>query len=269
MELQAIRYASMVAAMTFDQVADTFSNYLASLEREVASARAILLDFLEWDEPDDERFGQDVRVVLVSADFSKELMSSILWLNDHGTDIRCVRLKPYALDGRVLVDAQQIVPLPEAADYQFQVREKVLRERQSRTYNVDFTRFDVSVADLTVADQWKRNAIFFVCKNLCLRGIEPEAIAQVFDWRPNSVWLVIEGEVDASDFGRLAAERAATLGASFDSKRWFCAEDELLHKNGRTYAFSNQWGGDKWHRAMNLLKERYPNFQISFRPSGA
>jgi hypothetical protein len=47
-----------------------------------------------------------------------------MWLNEKGLDIRCVRLKPYNLDGRTLVDVQQIIPLPEANEYQIQFREK-------------------------------------------------------------------------------------------------------------------------------------------------
>lgn len=51
-----------------------------------------------------------------AADFSKEITTSVLWLNDQGLDIRCVRLKPYRdNDGNVLIDVQQLIPLPEAA----------------------------------------------------------------------------------------------------------------------------------------------------------
>jgi hypothetical protein len=32
----------------------------------------------------------------------------------------------------------------------------------------------------------------------------------------------------------------------------------------KTYAFSNQWGGDGWLKAMELLKETYPQFGLAF-----
>ncbi|MFN2506611.1 MAG: hypothetical protein ABR540_20770 [Acidimicrobiales bacterium] len=41
-------------------------------------------------------------------------------------DIRCVRLVPYEIDGKVLLDIQQVLPLPEAADYQVRLRRKGL-----------------------------------------------------------------------------------------------------------------------------------------------
>jgi hypothetical protein len=90
-----------------------------------------LLGFLGWTDSDDDLFGQDVRIILVSADFSREVTTSVLWLNDHGLDIRCVRIKPYKLDDRVLIDAEQIIPLKEAEDFQVHLREKNERERDA------------------------------------------------------------------------------------------------------------------------------------------
>ena len=57
-----------------------------------------MLSFLGWKNPNDDLFAKDVRIILASAEFSRELTSSVLWLIDHDIDIRCVRLKPYALD---------------------------------------------------------------------------------------------------------------------------------------------------------------------------
>jgi hypothetical protein len=77
----------------------------------------MLLEFLCWETPDEERFAQDVRIVLASAEFSRELTSAVLWLNEHGLDIRCVRLRPHTDRARVFVDVQQILRLPEASEY--------------------------------------------------------------------------------------------------------------------------------------------------------
>ncbi len=39
---------------------------------------------------------------------------------------------------------------------------------------------------------------------------------------------------------------------------------ESSQASGKTYAFSNQWGGQNWHKAMGLLKEKYSQFKIDF-----
>jgi hypothetical protein len=131
MDLQAIRYAAMVSTMTFEKVVEVYADYLARLGK-AADARQSLLDFLDWEEADEVRFAQDVRIILVSAEFSKELTTAVMWLNEKDLDIRCVRIKPYRDDGRLLIDVQQVIPLPEAADYQVKIREKEQLGRRDR-----------------------------------------------------------------------------------------------------------------------------------------
>lgn len=141
MELQAIRYAAMVSAMTFDQAVDTFARYRASGDSgtpDLDAARSEMLAFLKWSEPEEDSFAKDTRIILASADFSKELTTSVMWLNQRGIDIRCVRLKPYRLeDGRLLVDIQQLIPLPEASEFQTQIGAKRLAERKERVERHD------------------------------------------------------------------------------------------------------------------------------------
>ncbi len=195
-------------------------------------AEQSILSFLEWHEPDEERFAQSVRIVLVSANFSKELTTAVMWLNTMDVDIRCVRLKPYSLDGRVLLDVQQVIPLPEAAEYQVQVREKTQRVRNAKNYSRDFTRYDVSIRGETHPSQSKRRAILLIVRSLVQNGVPSDRIASLMPWRPNHVW-------------------------------WFCDDDDLLSISGRTYAFSNEWG-KSWTKTMTLLAESFPEHKISF-----
>ena len=155
MELQSIRYAAMVSTLTSGRAVEIFSRYLQVRGRD-DDAKQRLLDFLAWDEFDEEEFAQDVRLVLVSADFSRELTTTVLWLNEKDLDIRCVRIKPYSYERQTLIDVQQVIPLPEAADYQVQVREKKRQERRARQGGADFTRYDVVVDGQVHPAQWKR-----------------------------------------------------------------------------------------------------------------
>jgi hypothetical protein len=82
MDLQAIRYASMVAAMTFDRAVEIHAAFLQRIGKPADEAKAELLKFLGWHEPDEENFAGDVRIVLVSEGFSKEFTTAVLWLRD-------------------------------------------------------------------------------------------------------------------------------------------------------------------------------------------
>ena len=133
MELQAIRYAAMISTLTFSKLLTIYERYLSlsdnDIEKDVTES---LLEFLEWSEPDEEQFGQEVKIVLASAEFSKELTTSVMWLNDFGLDIRCVRMHPYTSDGQTFLDVQTVIPIPEIVDYQVRIREKKQKERESR-----------------------------------------------------------------------------------------------------------------------------------------
>lgn len=266
MELQAIRYASMVSTMTFDRAIEVFAQFLAKQGKGDQDPRSMILDFLEWEKPDEDQFAQDVRIVLASAEFSREITSSVIWLIDHGVDIRCVRLKPYSLDTRLLVDVQQIIPLPEAAEFQIQIREKVQKEREARTTNQDFTKYDIQIDGEQHPSMSKRNAIFLICKRLCERSIAPEDVASRFKRRSDRAWYYVDGNVNASEFAIRAAEKRATQGRKFDPGRYFCEDNELVHSNNKTYAFSSQWGGEIWLESMAALKEGFPEFKIDFKP---
>ncbi len=132
MELQAIRYASMISTMTFEKAVQIHAEFLGKLGDQPDQSQNRLLTFLGWEEPNEENFAPDVRIILVSEDFGKELTTAVLWLRDRDMDIRCVRLTPYKDQDRCLIDVQQIIPLPEANEYQIQLREKEQVERRKR-----------------------------------------------------------------------------------------------------------------------------------------
>jgi hypothetical protein len=127
----------MVSAMTFERAEQIHADFLTRMGEPGAEARDRMLTFLGWDEPDEESFAPDVRILLVSEDFGKELTTAVLWLRDHDIDIRCVRLRPYRDCDKRLIDVQQIIPLPEANDYQVQLREKEQVGRKKRAERYD------------------------------------------------------------------------------------------------------------------------------------
>lgn len=137
MELQAVRYASMVSAMTFERAAEIHAEFLTRIDQSTDDATSRILTFLGWDEADEDNFAPDVRIILVSEDFGKELTTAVLWLRDRDIDIRCIRLRPYEDGDKRLIDVQQIIPLPEAAEYQVQLREKEQVGRKKRAQRHD------------------------------------------------------------------------------------------------------------------------------------
>ena len=132
MELQALRYAAMVSAMTFNQALATFARFRKLDE---SAAREAILAHLGWATPEENAFAQETRVILAAADFGKEITTTVLWLRDrYDLDISCVRLRPHRMtDGRMLLDIQTLIPLPEAEAFQTQIGAKKAAEQKERS----------------------------------------------------------------------------------------------------------------------------------------
>ena len=200
MELQALRYAAMVSAMTFAQAVDHYHRFCQRSQGEAAGtiddAEEALRTFLEEgggdDEADDgetveERFGNRVRVVLASAEFGKELTTAVLWLNDQGMDITCVRMRPYRDGTRTVLDIQQIIPLPEAANYQTGLRQKAREERVAKETSRNLTRFDVTVNGVTQFGLPKNRAALAVVHALIAAGATPQKIMAAYPSRSEAI----------------------------------------------------------------------------------
>jgi hypothetical protein len=123
LDLSALRHAAAVSTMTFDDAVSAAARDAGNQGKSIHDVQTEILDFLDWTSQDDGEFGAAVRVILVSPDFSGEIIRSVLWLNRHGLDIQCFRLRAHRLlDKRLLFDLEQILPIPEAAAYELSAR---------------------------------------------------------------------------------------------------------------------------------------------------
>jgi hypothetical protein len=267
MDLQAIRYAAMVSTMTFDKVVEVFGEYMK--ERNLGGdPQQSIIDFLNWDgeEIDEEQFAQDVRIVLASADFSKEVTTTVMWLNGREIDIRCVRLKPYSDGDRIFLDVQQIIPLPEAEQYQVQIKEKIRKERIAREQSRDFTKFDVTIKGETLHRLNKRRAILEIVLHLCQSGVSPEKIRAIVPKHKNRAFEWAEEKLSSKEFIDAVRKRREDENKPFDPKRFFCRDEELIFYENKTYAFINQWGKSS-KILIDLLIQNFPDQDIQCEKS--
>lgn len=248
MELQALRYAAMVSPLTFSQVVDEFARFQIKNGKS-ENARQTLLDFLNWETEGEKPFDTDVRIVLTSADFHAEIGTTASWLNSKGVDIRCVRMKPYKIDARVIVDIQQVIP-PLDGGYTIRINTKAEGEKAiAKATNRDYTRFNLTIGDDTWANLTKRGVIFACIKQLCSLGITPIEIKNVWvglgmsSEEANSRWASTDGELKSDEFKAAITNQRSGTKTPHDSSRYFGKDDELIYSDGKTYAVSNQWGG--------------------------
>ena len=172
-------------------------------------------------------------------------------------DIRCIRLVPYELDGKVVLDIQQVIPLPEAADYQVQLRKKGAARERARRDTRDFSRYRLIVDGTELPDENKRNAIRVMVRELVRKGVELSQIENLFT---PSKFQSFDGILDEEAVRRELAE----LYPDEKRDRWFAEQPFHDEANARTYVLSKGWGL-KTEAQLRRLSEAFPDAKITFR----
>ena len=124
-DLQAIRYAAMISAMTLENLVPYYVAYRKKFDdKELQSddARAEIVEFVQQD--DFEELSNRPRIILCSEDFSLEVTTSVLWLRQFDVDISCVRITPYKVGDQIVVVPNRIIPLQEAKQYLSDIQKK-------------------------------------------------------------------------------------------------------------------------------------------------
>ena len=171
----------------------------------------------KYDEPDEEQFGQEGRIVLASAEFSIELTTSVMWLHDYGLVIRCVRMHSYASGGQTFLDVQTIIPIPEVADNQVRIRDKKQKERESRKISPDFTKYDVRIVGEQYPSQSKRWMMFQLISGILSNGGSPQQIMDAIPWRKSLLFLAFDGTLDEEQGHDQIMQTEKSPGSNFFS----------------------------------------------------
>lgn len=262
-ELQALRYAAMVAPMTFEQLTETYGAYLArrhglAVDDAIGLAEEKLVAFFDAaDGPETFGTAGPVRIVLVAADFGRELTTSVLWLwRTYGVDIRCVRLVPYEVDGRVLLDIQQVIPLPEAADYEVRLRRQNAERERAEPTGRDFTRYHVVVDGADLPDTNKRNTVRVMVEQLLARGASMRDLVELLPPRKLKGLDGVHHDPEEVAAALLAAD------SRVDVRRFFC--DHPIHVGRNTFVLSKMWGRDT-EPTLGKLAGAFPEAGVTYR----
>lgn len=242
MELQALRYASMVSTLTFKRAVEIFEKYLKSIECDLNPQEEIL-SFLGWSEEESkDEFANDVKIILVSSDFSKELTTSVMWLNERKLDIKCFRLIPYKMNNEVLIDIQQIIPLPEAESYQIKIREQKEEKREARTGVRDYSRY-----------------CFNGENELSKRGIVLAIWKQYLEDNQNLTMFKLQNDFPKNIKGSLFVLKQQALEQqerdSNNLTRYFIESDAIAIIENNEYVISNQWGKGNIEKFIDYAKK--------------
>lgn len=255
MELQALRYAAMVSVMTFDELVTTYARHLkrtGAADSDPDAARSELIEWLDDTDDNEPVISRQVGVILAAADFSQEITTTVLWLNEfYSTEIRCVRLAPYRHEGRLLLDVQQVVPLPEAEALMVRLRKRESAVRAAKTTGADWTPYIITTPSGATEPLRKRRAILALVLAMAQVGVECAEMQKVI---PGSKFLAVDGELVDPELAREFADAHSRTPENL--RRWFL--DEPIHQAGQTWVLSKQWGSQT-ELVLSALVELAPD----------
>jgi len=109
---QALKYVSYCSTFTNDDIVRIFQRYLG----EAKCAKSELCEFFGQDDFS-TLLNQSQRIILVAANFRKEVTSTVMWLFNRGIDIKCIKLTPYKHGEDIFIYPEQIIPVKDVEEY--------------------------------------------------------------------------------------------------------------------------------------------------------
>lgn len=125
---QALKYTAYCSTLTTEQILTIFQKYLD--ENGIGGdAKEILLEFFGTEKDELLLNTGDQRIIFVANNYRKEVTSTVIWLLDHNVQIQCFRAQPYSYEDEHFLQIDQIIPVPETAEFMIKMREKEQEEK--------------------------------------------------------------------------------------------------------------------------------------------
>jgi hypothetical protein len=133
---QALKYTSYCSTLTTDQIIRLFQEYLNDYSNG-EDAKELLLEFLNREDEEDLLLNaNDQRIIFIANNYRKEVTSTVLWLLNHDILVQCFKATPYSLNEELFLQIEQIIPLPETAEYMIDAKEKE-KEKKVKSKKVE------------------------------------------------------------------------------------------------------------------------------------
>ena len=260
---QALKYVAYCSSLKKAEIVEIYQKYL-NRWFEGADAVTNLCEFLDVEDLDDRVLneGNEQRLVLIAANFRKEVTATVLWLLGHGVRAQCFRAVPYSFGEETFIDLQQIIPPPEATDYMIGMADKVseeksdqgARRRRHRLRQAFWTKVLEELRARNVSqfenispsdDNWLRGAT----------GVPGCAYKLIFSKNEARVELILQRSAAAENkqiFDRLEQERQEIEGRFGDELSWRRMDDRKKSRICCSHPFDG-FNEENWPEMIEWL----------------
>ena len=126
---QCLKYASYCSTLSKTSIAGIYQQYLDRLGVG-GSAQERICEFLDQEDFSEVilNTGNEQRLIMVAAQFRKEVTSTVLWLLKHDVRVQCYRATPSQHGELLFLSLEQVIPLAEAEELMIGISEKEKEE---------------------------------------------------------------------------------------------------------------------------------------------
>ncbi|WP_160910119.1 endonuclease NucS domain-containing protein [Pontibacillus yanchengensis] len=144
-DIQALKYASYCSTLSPNDVIAIYEEYIQLHGLEV-NATEEMMAFLNVEVESElhNMVNMNQRIIVVANEIDRRVLSVCTWLFENGIDIKCVTMKPYQLNGELIIDTNQIIPPYKLEDYY--VKKKTSSKERKVSVRQDVANFLHEVA---------------------------------------------------------------------------------------------------------------------------
>lgn len=132
---QALKYASYCSNLTKENIRQMYQEYLGKQGASV-SAEENICEFLDvkddWDNVEINKGPVSQRIILIAANFRREVTNTVLWLLQNKLRIQCFKVTPFGDTNSLFLAIDQIVPTKTAEEFMIRMADKAQEEMETQ-----------------------------------------------------------------------------------------------------------------------------------------
>jgi hypothetical protein len=131
---QALKYASYCSSLSKENVRRIYQDFLDKTHPG-SDAEERIKDFLDADDYEEVAINRGItqRIILIAANFRKEVTSTVLWLLNFKLRVQCFRVTPYSMGDEHFLNLEQIIPTKDVEEFMIGIADKSLDEIEGAT----------------------------------------------------------------------------------------------------------------------------------------
>lgn len=272
---QVLKYASYCSTLSKEQIKNIYQSFLdKNNQLEIATEKLSQFYNQEYDEIAINK-GNTQRMILVAANFRKEVTSTVLWLMNYKLRIQCFKATPFALNEQLFLTLEQIIPTKDTEDFIISMAGKTQDEiatqeslKSRHHVRLDFWsqllpklkgKTPIFQNSSPTKDHWLsaggtniRHARYqlLVTKSYC--GVQLEF------GRPNKD----ENKKLFDELTKFKSQTETSFGSKFV---WERSDDTISSRIGYYLEGVNIFNNDDWHKMTTFLTTNIIKFESSLR----